>query len=76
MIEEITYISEFNVNENGTIAIRKTTDIVKDGVVIASSYWRCVLEVNDPTADEVLGVNTYYRNLAQYAWDTLTPVAK
>jgi len=58
MIEEITYISEFNVNENGTIAI-------------ASSYWRCVLEVNDPTADEVLGVDTYFRNLAQFAWDSL-----
>jgi hypothetical protein len=42
MIEEITYISEFNVNENGTIAIRKTTDIVKDEVVIASSSWRGV----------------------------------
>jgi hypothetical protein len=71
MIEEITYISEFNVNENGTIAIRKTTDIVKDGEVIASSYWRCVLEVNDATADEVLGVGTYFRNLAQFAWDSL-----
>jgi len=34
MIEEITYISEFNVNENGTIGVRKTTDIVKDEVVI------------------------------------------
>ena len=71
MIEEITYISEFNVNKNGTIGVRKTTDIVKDEVVIASSYWRCVLSVNDATADEVLGVDTYFRNLAQFAWDSL-----
>ena len=74
MIEEIKYISAFNVNANGSIEVRKTTDVVKDGVVIATSYWRGVLAVNDPTADEILGVDTYYRNLAQYAWDTLPVV--
>ena len=68
MIEEITYISAFNVNPNGTIEVRKTTDVVKDGVVIASSFWRGVLTVNDPTADEVLGVDTYYGNIAAYTW--------
>lgn len=72
MIEEITYVSAFNVNPNGTIEVRKTTDVVKDGVVIASSYWRGVLAVNDPTADEVLGVDTYYGNIAAYAW-SITP---
>jgi hypothetical protein len=72
MIEEIIYISSFNVKPDGTIEVRKTTDVTKDGAVIASSYWRCVLQVNDATADEVLGVDTYYRNLAQDAWDTLT----
>ena len=71
MAEEKKYISAFNVKENGKIEVRQTTDIVKDEVVIASSYWRCVLEVNDPTADEVLGVDTYFRNLAQFAWDSL-----
>lgn len=68
MIEEIIYVSAFNVNPDGTIEVRKTTDVVKDGVVIASSYWRTVLAVNDPSADEVLGVDTYYRNLAEDAW--------
>jgi hypothetical protein len=68
MIEEIIYISGFNVNADGTIEVRKTTDVVKDGVVIASSYWRGVLAVNDPTADEVLGVDTYYANIASYTW--------
>jgi hypothetical protein len=68
MIEEITYISGFNVNADGSIEVRKTTDVVKDGVVIASSYWRGVLAVNDPTADEVLGVDTYYANIASYTW--------
>ena len=68
MIEEITYISGFNINPNGTIEVRKTTDVVKDGVVIASSFWRGVLAVNDPTADEVLGVDTYYSNIATYTW--------
>ena len=68
MIEEIIYISGFNVKLDGTIEVRKTTDVVKDGVVIASSYWRTVLQVNDPTADEVLGVDTYYANIASYTW--------
>jgi hypothetical protein len=68
MIEEITYISAFNVKLDGTIEVRKTTDVTKDGAVIASSYWRTVLAVNDPAADEVLGVDGYYRTLANDAW--------
>jgi hypothetical protein len=68
MIEEITYISAFNVKLDGTIEVRKTTDVTKDGAVIASSYWRTVLQVNDPAADEVLGVDGYYRTLASDAW--------
>ena len=75
MIEEITYISGFNVNANGSIEVRKTTDVVKDGVVIASSYWRGVLAVNDPSADEVLGVDTYYANIASYTW-SIAPVVE
>ena len=75
MIEEVIYISEFNVSLDGTIAVRKTTDVVKDGAVIASSYWRTVLAVNDPAADEVLGVDGYYRTLANDAWAMIpTPV--
>jgi hypothetical protein len=73
MIEEIVYISAFNVNADGSIEVRKTTDVVKDGVVIASSFWRGVLAVNDPSADEVLGVDTYYANIATYTW-TICPV--
>jgi hypothetical protein len=73
MIEEIVYISAFNVKADGTIEVRKTTDVVKDGVVIASSFWRGVLAVNDPSADEVLGVDTYYANIATYTW-TICPV--
>ena len=68
MIEEVIYISAFNVKADGTIEVRKTTDVTKDGAVIASSYWRTVLQVNDPAADEVLGVDGYYRQLASDAW--------
>jgi hypothetical protein len=57
MIEEVIYISAFNIKLDGTIEVRKTTDVTKDGAVIASSYWRTVLQVNDPSADEVLGVD-------------------
>jgi hypothetical protein len=68
MIEEVIYVSAFNVKPNGTIEVRKTTEVVKDGAVIASSYWRTVLQVNDPSADEVLGAEGYYRQLAADAW--------
>jgi hypothetical protein len=73
MIEEVIYISDFNVKLDGTIAVRKTTDVTKDGAVIASSYWRVVLAVNDPAADEVLGVDGYYRTLANDAWAMVPP---
>lgn len=76
MIEEVIYISAFNVKADGTIEVRKTTDVTKDGAVIASSYWRTVLQVNDPAADEVLGVDGYYRTLANDAWAMVpAPVA-
>ena len=68
MIKEVIYISGFNVNLDGTIEVRKTTDITKDDVVIATTHWRGVLQVNDPSADEVLGVDGYYRTLAEDAW--------
>lgn len=70
MITENIYISTFNIHENGMIDVKKTTDIVKDEIVIATSYQSFKLVVNDPSADEVLGVDTYYRQLAQKAWDT------
>lgn len=77
MIEEVIYISAFNVKLDGTIEVRKTTDVTKDGEVIASSYWRGVLAVNDPTADEVLGTEGYYRTLANDAWAMIpAPVAE
>ena len=64
---EVTYISEFNIQPNGCIGVRKTTDVLKDGVVISSTYWRCVLVPNDPQASTVLD-EAYYLNLAQAAW--------
>jgi len=73
MIQEVIYISAFNVKIDGTIEVRKTTDVTKDGAVIASSYWRTVLQVNDPAADEVLGVDGYFRQLASDAWAMVPP---
>ena len=70
---EITYISEFNIQPNGCIGVRKTTDVLKDGVVISSTYWRCVLTPNDPQASTVLD-EAYYLNIATYAWTQTSPV--
>jgi hypothetical protein len=69
---EVTYISEFNIQPNGCIGVRKTTDFLKDGVVISSTYWRTVLTPNDPQASTVLD-EAYYANIATYAWSQPSP---
>jgi len=69
--EEKVYISEFNVQSNGSIGVRKTTEVLKDGEVISQTYWRCVLAVNDPQANEVLGAEPWYLGIANNAWSTL-----
>lgn len=69
---EVTYISEFNIMPTGQIGVRKSTDVLKDGVVISTTYWRTVLIPNDPTAPTVLD-ETYYLNIANYAWSQPSP---
>jgi len=69
---EITYISEFNIQPNGCIGVRKTTDVLKDEVVISSTYWRTVLVPNDPQASTVLN-EAYYASIATYAWSQPSP---
>ena len=66
--EEKVFVSEFNVRSDGTIHVRKTTEILKDGASVSQTYWRCVLQPNDPQAQDVLGAEPYYFNLAQDAW--------
>jgi hypothetical protein len=70
MITEQTKISAFNVRPDGQIEVRKTTEIIKDDAVIASTHWRTVLQPNDPSADEVLD-EPYYHALATSAWESL-----
>lgn len=65
--EERTYISQFDIQSNGCILVRKTTEILKDGVVVSTNYLRCNLAPNDPQASTVLA-DPYYANLAQHAW--------
>lgn len=64
---EVTYISQFDIQPNGCIGVRKTTDVLKDGAIISSTFWRCVLVPNDMQATTVLD-EPYYANLAQCAW--------
>lgn len=68
---EKTYISEFNIQTDGSIGVRKTTEVLKDGEVISTTYWRCVLAVNDPQAQEVLGAEPWYLGIANNAWATM-----
>ena len=69
---EVVYISEFNIQPTGCIGVRKTTEVLKDDVVVSSTYWRCVLAPNDPQAAEVLN-EAYYLNIADYAWSQPSP---
>ena len=69
---EVTYISEFNIQPNGCIGVRKTTDVLKDGEVISSTYWRTTLVPNDPQAATVLN-EQYYADIATYAWSQPSP---
>ena len=70
--EERVFISEFNIQRNGCINVRKTTEVLKDGAVISQTYWRCVLVPNDPQAATVLD-EPYYLNIANYAWSQPSP---
>ncbi len=69
---EVTYISQFDIQPNGCIGVRKSTDVLKDGVVISTTYWRTVLVPNDPQASTVLD-EAYYANIATYAWSQPSP---
>jgi hypothetical protein len=72
MFEEKVFISAFDVMRDNRIAIRKTTQVLKNGEVIASSYWRCVLSPNDPQTAEVLD-EQFYLDLANFAWSKQSP---
>jgi hypothetical protein len=71
-LEEKTFISQFNCFPNGSIGVQKTTQILKDGVVLSESYWRTTLAPNDPTASAVLD-EAYYASIATYAWSQPSP---
>lgn len=71
MYEEVNSIASITVKANGTIDVLGMVTVQKDGVAIATNYTKHTLAVNDSRADEVLGVGTYWRGLAQYAWDNL-----
>jgi hypothetical protein len=70
--EEKVYVSSFDIQPTGCINVRKTTEVLKDGVVISSTYWRCILVPNDPNASTVLDED-YYLNIATYAWSQQSP---
>jgi hypothetical protein len=71
MLTERSFVSHFNVRADGRIEVRKTTEVARDGTVIATQYWRRVLEPNDSSATDVLGDEPFYLNLAQQAWASL-----
>lgn len=73
-LTETIFISQFDVLPDKSIAVRKTTQVLKDGDPLSESYWRCVLSPNDPQTQSVLGEFPYYYNLSIEAWKDI-PVA-
>ena len=71
MLTEHTFISLFDIQPSGSINVRKTTEIRRNGVSLSQTYWRVVLSPNDPQAVEVLGDEPFYLALAQQAWASL-----
>lgn len=67
-LTERIIISEFNVRQDNSINIRKSTQILKDSVVVSETYWRTVLMPNDYKLFEVLKGYDDYVNLAIEAW--------
>lgn len=65
--EEVTKISQFDIQSNGCISVRKTTEVLKDGTSISQTYWRTVLTPSATVDTSVLN-EPYYANLAQAAW--------
>ena len=72
MLTEHTFISLFDIQPSGSINVRKTTEIRRNGVSISQTYWRVVLSPNDPQALSVLGDEPFYLALAQQAWSSLS----
>jgi archaellum component FlaF (FlaF/FlaG flagellin family) len=70
--EEQVFISQFDIQPNGCIVVRKTTEVLKDGKVISQSYWRTMLLPDDPQAATVLD-EPYYLDIANYAWSQPSP---
>jgi hypothetical protein len=76
MLVERTYISQFDVQANKSIGIRKTIEILRRETVgeeeidtlVSSTFWRTVLKPHDPKTLEVLGDEEFYLNLALVAW--------
>jgi hypothetical protein len=67
LIKKIT-ISQFNINDDKFIDVRKSILIYDDTILLAEKYERTVLTPNDPNAFNVLGDYDEYFNLAIEAW--------
>jgi hypothetical protein len=67
LIKKIT-ISQFNINDDKFIDVRKSILIYDDTILLAEKYERTVLTPNDPNAFKVLIDFEEYLNLAIEAW--------
>jgi hypothetical protein len=64
MIEEVIYISAFNVKPDGTIEVRKTTDVTKDGAVLLHRIGARYSKSTTPLPMRYWALMAYYRTLA------------
>ena len=47
MLTERSYYLWEKQTELGHVGVRRVTEILKDGVVISKTYWRCILSPGD-----------------------------
>ena len=64
---EVVYISQFDIQPNGCIGVRKTTEVLKDGAAISLTYWRTVMSPSE-TIDTAILNEPYYANIAKATW--------
>lgn len=65
---DTVFISKFEILDNKSIQIRKTTQVYKNDELISESYWRSIINVNSPYLYKILEDEDDYINLAIEAW--------
>lgn len=65
---DTVFISKFEILDDKSIQIRKTTQVYKNDILISENYWRSIIPVNSYNIYKILEDYDDYFNLAIEAW--------